>query len=296
MENINLHTHSKYSLDGTLDINEVINTCFNNGIIYLSITDHNTCDSYLDLDINKINKSGTVIYGMEADAIVNNITYDILCYGFDLAPVNTWAKKQYGTIESRQTKIYLKLEELCNSLNIKLDKTISFNPEKEFAHSAILRMIENVEENKEFLNKYNIKTINDFYRKSTMDTNFPLYIDMSIVWPTIETLAQIIHENGGKIFLAHPYKYIRDNNIDWLLSNCLPHIDGIEISNEPKNFEEVSYLYSLAKNNNKLISAGSDYHGSKLHNDYHVKYITEEMEIDIINWIKSINGKIQINY
>ena len=160
----------------------------------------------------------------------------------------------------------------------------------------ILPKVSNKTGNKnEDLNKYNIKTINDFYRKSTMDTNFPLYIDMSIVWPTIETLSQIIHENGGKIFLAHPYKYIRDNNIDWLLSNCLPHIDGIEISNEPKNSEEVSYLYSLAKNNNKLISVGSDYHGSKLHNDYNVKFISEKMEEDIINWIKNINGKIQIN-
>ena len=295
MGKINLHTHSKHSLDGNLDINEIINKGFENGISYLSITDHDNCDTYLDLDTNKINKIGTVIYGMEADALINNVTYDILCYGFDIDKVNSWAKEQYGTIPSRQTKIYKKLEELCKTLNIKLDTSIPYNPEKEFAHAAVFRMLETTIENKEFLSKYNIENVNDLYRESTMNTKFPLYIDMSIVWPKIETLAQVIHENGGKIFLAHPYKYAKNIEVDKLLNSCLSYIDGIEISNEPKDAEEVKYLYNFAKENNLLISAGSDYHGSENQKDFNVNYLTEDMENDIKNWIKEINGKIQIN-
>ena len=295
MEKINLHTHSKHSLDGNLDINEIINEGFENGISYLSITDHDNCDTYLDLDTNRINKSGTVIYGMEADALINNVTYDILCYGFDIDKVNSWAKEQYGTIASRQTKIYKKLEELCKTLNIKLDTSTPYNPEKEFAHVAVFRMLETTTKNKEFLSKYNIENVNDLYRESTMNTEFPLYFDMSIVWPKIETLAQVIHENGGKIFLAHPYKYSKNIEVDKLLNSCLSYIDGIEISNEPKNAEEVNYLYNFAKENNLLISAGSDYHGSENHKDFNVNYLTEDMEKDIENWIKEINGKIQIN-
>ena len=295
MGKINLHTHSKHSLDGNLDINEIINKGFENGISYLSITDHDNCDTYLDLDTNKINKIGTVIYGMEADALINNVTYDILCYGFDIDKVNSWAKEQYGTIPSRQTKIYKKLEELCKTLNIKLDTSIPYNPEKEFAHAAVFRMLETTTENKEFLSKYNIENVNDLYRESTMNTEFPLYFDMSIVWPKIETLAQVIHENGGKIFLAHPYKYAKNIEVDKLLNSCLSYIDGIEISNEPKNAEEVMYLYNFAKENNLLISAGSDYHGTENHKDFNANYITEDMENDMENWIKEINGKIQIN-
>ena len=128
-----------------------------------------------------------------------------------------------------------------------------------------------------------------------MNTEFPLYFDMSIVWPKIETLAQVIHENGGKIFLAHPYKYSKNIEVDKLLNSCLSYIDGIEISNEPKNAEEVNYLCNFAKENNLLISAGSDYHGSENHKDFNVNYLTEDMEKDIENWIKEINGKIQIN-
>lgn len=292
---INLHIHSIHSLDGTNDINSIINESFKNGISYLSVTDHNTCEAYLDLDINKINKSGTIIYGMEADALINNVTYDILCYGFDLNSVNSWAKEQYGTIESRQTKIYAKLEELCKALNIKIDKTISYNPGKEYAHMAIYRMLGSTDENKEFLSKYNIENANDLYRESTMNKEFPLYIDMSIVWPKIETLSKIIHENGGKIILAHPNKYAKDIKVETILNSCLPYIDGIEISNEPKNAEDVYYLYNFAKENNLLISAGSDYHGSETHNSFNVDFLTEAMKIDIKNWIKEIKGKVQIN-
>ena len=50
---------------------------------------------------------------------INNITYDILCYGFDIDKVNIWATTQYGTIESRQTKIYYKLVDICKKAGMK---------------------------------------------------------------------------------------------------------------------------------------------------------------------------------
>ena len=292
MNKINLHTHSKHSLDGNLDINEIIKQCLENNITYISITDHDNCDTYKDLDLNKINNKCTLVYGMEADAIIDNVTYDILCYGFELDNVSAWAKNQYGTIESRQRKIYNKLAEECNSLNLKLDDTTPYNSEKEFAHAAIYRMLYETKEGKSFLEKYNVSNVNDFYRLSTMDKNFPLYIDMNIVWPTIEELSKIIRENKGKLFLAHPYKYAKGLNVDEILNKCSKYVDGIEISNEPENKEEVEYLYEYAKKNNLLVCAGSDYHTNK--DNLNVEYLTEEMENDIINWINEIPGKIEI--
>jgi len=294
MSKINLHTHSKHSLDGNLDINRIVNECFTNGISYFSVTDHDNCDTYADLDIEKINNDGTLVYGMEADAIINNVTYDILCYGFELDKVSAWAKEQYGTIASRQMKIYSKLVEVCKSLNLILDDSIFYDSEKEFAHAAVFRMLETTNKNQSFLNKYNISSINDFYRLSTMDCDFPLYIDMSIVWPTIEVLSKIIHDNGGKLFLAHPYKYVKKMNIEEMLDSCLQYIDGIEICNEPENQEQVNYLYDCAKKNNLLISAGSDFHGFENQSNINVNYLSEEMEKDIESWINKVPGKIKI--
>ena len=48
--------------------------------------------------------------------------------------------------------------------------------------------------------------------------------------------------------------------------------------------EEVEYLYNYAKENNLLVSCGSDYHGN---DGYSIEcdYITEEMIKDILSWI-----------
>ena len=159
--------------------------------------------------------------------------------------------------------------------------------EKEYAYKT-------TDENKNFLDKYNILSISDFYRLSTMNNNFPLYIDMSIVWPTIEVLSKVIHDNGGKLFLAHPYKYVKGVQVNEVLDSCLPYIDGIEISNEPKTAEEVKRLYEYAKQKGLLVSAGSDFHGSKKHSNMNVSYLTDEMKTDIKNWINEVPGKINV--
>lgn len=46
--------HSNYSLDGKLSPNEVINKVLASEITYLSITDHDNCDAYLELDLNNV--------------------------------------------------------------------------------------------------------------------------------------------------------------------------------------------------------------------------------------------------
>lgn len=293
MNIINLHMHSNYSLDGNLDINTIVNKCLENGFSYVSVTDHDNCDTYLEFDSSRAINKGTLVYGMEADAIINDVTYDILCYGFELENVRIWAKEQYGTIASRQMKIYNKLVEVCNSLNLVLNDSTPYDSEKEFAHAAVFRMLNTTDKNKSFLNKYNILNVNDFYRLSTMDKNFPLYIDMNIVWPTIDVLSKIIHDNGGKIFLAHPYKYAKGLDVDEMLNICSSYVDGIEISNEADSEEEVEHLYEYAKKNNLLVCAGSDFHNSEKHNNLLVKYLDEKMENDIIYWINEAPGKIE---
>lgn len=79
-----------------------------------------------------------------------------------------------------------------------------------------------------------------------------------------------------------------------LLENVTPYIDGIEISNNPKTKEEVIYLYNYAKNNDLLISAGSDYHGEE---DYHnlltVEDLDKQMEQEISSWTKNCKNLIK---
>lgn len=275
---INLHAHTNKSLDGVLDVNEVLNICEENNVGYVSITDHDTCEAYKDIKENSF--TGTVIPGIEADALIGKETYDILCYGFDLENVGKWAKEQYTTIEERQTKIFNALKQICEKENISLDETTPYDPKNEYAHGAIFRMLDD-----SFKEKYNLTRTGDLYRESTINENFPLYMDMSIVWPTIEEVRDIIHENGGFIFLAHPFKY-GNKDVKDLLNQALPYIDGIEVCNNNTE-EETEFLVNFAKDNNLLMSCGSDFHGDEYHNEVKVN-ITDEIENEIISWINKI--------
>ncbi len=292
VSSLDLHMHSEHSLDGEYNINYILDKCAEKGIKTVSITDHDSCDCYLD-ELNT-NFKGTVIYGMEADALVGKTTYDILCYDFDLEPVRKWANNQYGTCESRQTKIFEKLLELCEKLNLKLDDSTPYDAENEYAHAALFRMLQAVPESKEYLDNLNIKTVTDLYREGTVNENFPLYLDMHIVWPAIEEVREVIHQNGGKIFLAHPFKYGKDLNVEGILNACLPYIDGVEICNEPKDEEQVTFLYEFAKKNNLLISAGNDFHGSEKHSEVGVEYITETQEEEMYDWLNKCTNKIEL--
>ena len=271
---INLHTHSNYSLDGEFDVQYLIEFLKKNDFDIISITDHDTCEAYKHIE-NEANIN--IITGVEADAIINNHTYDFLCYNFEFEEVYNYTKEKYETVDKRQLKIFNALVQKAKDNNINLSNIDSYDSKKEYAHAALFRMLD-----KNFLEKYNIKSISDLYRTSTIDSSFPLYIDMHIVWPDIKELLEIIHNNNGKVFLAHPYRYNKD--VIEVLEEVKDYVDGIEICNNPNNKEEVEFLYNYAKNNNLLVSCGSDYHGNNRYN-IECEYLNDDMIKDILNWI-----------
>ena len=272
---INLHTHSNKSLDGEYEVNELINILKDNDFDIISVTDHDTCDAYEQIkEIPGIK----VITGIEADGIANNHTYDFLCYNYDLDEVKEYVKRKYETVAKRQRRIFNALVEKANMLNIKLNNIDSYDENKEYAHSAIFKMLD-----KDFLYKYNLNTPGDLYRLGSIDQNFPLYLDMHIVWPDVTEIIDLIHRNNGKVFLAHPYRYNRD--VKEVLNDVKDYVDGIEICNNPKTPEEVEFLYNYAKEHNLLVSCGSDYNGNNRYS-LECEYLTEEMIKDILKWIK----------
>ena len=272
---IDLHSHSNYSLDGILEVDKLIELFKDNNIDVVSITDHDICEAYKHISDNLGIK---IIKGIEADAIVNNHTYDFLCYDFDLDDVYNYAINKYETIDKRQIMIFNALIAKCRENNIELTNEDSYKPKEEYAHAAIFRMLDN-----KFLEQYNINSVSDLYRKGTIDINFPLYLDMHIVWPDITELLDVIHRNNGKVFLAHPYRYNKD--VMEVLEEVKNYVDGIEICNNPSNKEEVAFLYEYAKKNNLLVSCGSDYHGDTNY-DLKDEYLTDEMINDILSWQK----------
>ena len=81
---IDLHTHTKYS-DGTDDIYQLLSNATKNNIRVLSITDHNSVDSYYEMELFDINDyyDGSIITGCEFTSVYNDTIIEILGYGFD---------------------------------------------------------------------------------------------------------------------------------------------------------------------------------------------------------------------
>ena len=149
------------------------------------------------------------------------------------------------------------------------------------------RMMIKVPQTKEYLESLDINSVDDYYRKSTTEDDCLFYIDMSIVWPTIEELKEIMHKNNGLIFLAHPTQYKKYISPEELLEITSGSIDGIEISNKTGSVEEIEFLYDYAKENNLLISAGSNFHGNHEESKVGAENLTPEMKQDIIKWIEN---------
>lgn len=80
--------------------------------------------------------------------------------------------------------------------------------------------------------------------------------------PRIEPLEAVrwIHEAGGKAIVAHPGLYRRDDLVvEWLQRGA----DGLEAYHSDHDESQQGHYKTLAKSRGKLVTGGSDFHGSR---------------------------------
>ncbi len=255
--------HSNISADGVYPVEELLSIAENVGLKTISITDHNSALAHFLIKNINVDKyfSGEIVSGIEIDVTHNGVTFDLLAYNFDVVPVMEWAYKKFGTVTDRQSKIRQKLYELLDKNEILYEKDFPWNPKQEFAHINVFNNFSRFPEN---LDKLGTKIADgsDFYRNSTTNNDFLLYLNMDFLWATISEVKSVIHSNGGKIFLAHPYGYKANVDVDRLLDIVLKEgLDGIEVYHTKHSAEQIKYLDTFCKKHNLLISGGSDFHG-----------------------------------
>ena len=270
---INLTLQSDYSLKTKGTVQEVLNEFHDFDII--SIADHNSVKSCYELKSTSVK----CLTGLEADAVVGEYTFDYLCYGFNVPEVDAWVSQKFMTIPERQKLIFDRLVKICQEKEIHLDMSVAYVPEKEYAHDAIFRML-----SADFKEQNKLANTDDFYRKGTMDKSFLLYLNMNFLWPDLKELIDVIHKNGGLVFLAHPKRYKFDYKLALELNKDL--VDGVEISNQPESPEEVAELYNYAASHNLKVTYGTNYNGLS-HIDKEPKYIKPDYEQALLSWVKN---------
>ena len=117
---IDMHIHTTYS-DGDKTVEEVLKTCEEKKLEYISITDHNTCKQYEDNALNKNIFTGKIIKGVEMNATFKNKKIEVLGYKIkEPKIIEEWSKKFFSekVLRNEQEESKRKLLDICDKKGI----------------------------------------------------------------------------------------------------------------------------------------------------------------------------------
>lgn len=262
-----LHIHSYYS-DGTMSPEDIVKEALSKKIGLIAIADHNTLDGSREL--LKVSKKYRIecISAVELDSLYNGEDVHILGYGVDL-----YDKAFCDLVKSNS--------HLLEEVNIKLIR----NMEKDYAEISV-----------DDYNAYEYdqrqggwKALHYFMHKkltTKLKEGFMYYSKYGdsyskVSFPNIQVVCDYIHNAGGKAVLAHPGVTIDKEQISQFENEVRKIIglgvDGIECYYPTHTDEQIRVCLQICKDENLIITSGSDCHGSFLESsEMGGLYITRE--------------------
>lgn len=264
---IDIHIHSKYSIDGILNIDELFTKAEENKLSYFSITDHNNVNAYKN-DVPKFRKifSGKFIPGVEINSHVNGTPVEILSYGHDINGMDKYLQTYFS--DEKKLNSHIKkvnfLFSVANKLGLKYDKKVlDISSVKTYATEIFYEEITKYPENQNIFPKEAWENESLFYRKYIMNPGNQTWFSSDLsAWPDSNELIKKIHELNGLAFLAHPFEYKNEETSIFLDKVLKQKIDGIECYHLTSQGEKNNFLIDYASKHNLLMSGGSDFHGT----------------------------------
>lgn len=240
------HLHTSAS-DGKNSPTELLRMAKKENLDILSITDHDTI-SGIDEGKKEGCKLGiTIIPGIELSTLYNNESIHVLGYFKNIENIGIEFKNYLK--EMNDYRIYRArkmVDKLYGIFNIKLDyEKILKDAKGIIARPHIAKAI--IEAG------YNYTWDSIF--KNLIGENSPAYVKNKKL--STDEGIKLLNQNHALVSLAHPV-LIKNTNVEELL--ILP-FDGIEAVYSTNTYEDTEKFKALAKKYNKIITAGSDYHG-----------------------------------
>lgn len=266
---IDLHMHTTYS-DGTDSLVEVLEKAEKMQLEYVSITDHDNCNSYSELKNIDVKKyyTGKIIPGIEIKCGYKGRLIEILGYKIDTDKMKNWADEFYAhkTKPILQQKYFDLLYDKCLKMDLILNKKeeVEFDNKKDWASVKIYKEIKSHPENEKRVEEDFWQDFNIFSKKYCGNPQNILYIDKTVDYPSVQEAIDAIKNAGGFVFLPHLFIYKWAENIEEMIEDLLAtyKIDGIECYHSEFDNENIEYLKNICKERKYYMSGGSDYHGS----------------------------------
>jgi len=212
--------------------------------------------------------------GAEMNAYIDNKRIEFLAYNIKNPDViNEWSDKfySYAILEKNFNEDKNKMIEICdkNNLIYNLNNMKKDIPITDF---FVVHMYYELIKHEENIEKMGIcsNSFNDFRKYGLSNSESIFYMgENNRPKPMYKDVADVIHEAGGLVFLAHPFEYNFEDTIGFIdkLRGEIK-LDGIECFHPSSEMDNrSSILVEYAKKNNLYISGGSDFHGDKKPNN-----------------------------
>ena len=263
---IDLHMHSKYSVDGQYEPQELIAIAKKAGLSVVALADHDTMLGVKEMIAAGEEAGIKVIPAIELTGQINGNFTHIL--GLNVDPESAYFSQHLRNFEELDR---IASKKLIRMFQTELNMDFEFADMEKRCEEAMYPLVPLVEElttnpkyrDLEIVQPYinngprsDVPTMNFFWDHCCKGGRF--YIPYEI--PTYKTLIEEIHQEGGLAIIAHPYDtYYRRNDLLELIKEA--GADGLECYSNYHDAEMKQWYHDYAINNGLLISGGSDFHG-----------------------------------
>lgn len=243
-----LHCHSTAS-DGVLSPSELLNLAHEKGLEVLALTDHDTIAGFNELKALNRNQV-KIISGSEFTCQWNSRILHIVGLGIDSESAKL--KKYFVHLEFLRTQ---RAKEIASRL-IKMGLPDLFSDAEKAADGGSIGR------------PHFARVMLEKGLVSNEQQAFKKYLgagkkgDVKIEWPDLSETISTISESSGLSVLAHPTKYKMTFTKIREVIAAFKELGGagIEVSYPGVTPDQHMHLNRIAKNNQLMISAGSDFH------------------------------------
>lgn len=272
MNLVDLHTHTTAS-DGRHRPAEVVRMARDAGLAGVAITDHDTVAGIAEAAHAGEQYGIRVIAGVEVSTSAEGKDIHILGYGISTEDPLLLDR----LIKLRQVRAG-RNEEIVAKLNgLGLEITMAEVEQAAFASPRGDGSIGRPHMAEVLIRKGYVKDMREAFNRYLAE-GAAAYVNPPRIGPA--EAVEWIHEAGGAAIVAHPGLYRNDKLVLELLDKGA---DGLEAYHSDHDEAMQRHYRTLAKNKGKLVTGGSDFHGTREGTTFHGRVGNRTVSADVVD-------------